>query len=67
MQRYLKWHKNGRNTSLESAAARIGMSKKSLDDYILIIRQACKLGYDFDKNKDSMIGHLRTFVKEHKN
>lgn len=49
--------------SLENAAGKIGMSKKSLDDYLLQIRYGKRLGFDFHENKDEGIGKLRTFVK----
>lgn len=45
------------------AAALVGYSKKSLDDYILNIRYAAKFGFDFEKNKNEKIGTLRSFVR----
>jgi hypothetical protein len=35
---------------LTTAAAKVGLSKKSLDDYLLQIRMAAKLGFNFEKN-----------------
>ena len=52
--------------SLEDAAHRVGLSKKSLDDYLLQIRFAKRLGFDFEKHKHDNIGVLRQFVKKMK-
>ncbi len=51
--------------SLEDAAEKVGVSKKSLDDYLSQLRQGRSQGYDFNKNKDQNVGHLRQFVKLH--
>jgi hypothetical protein len=51
--------------SLEDAAEKVGVSKKSLDDYLSQLRQGRAQGYDFNKNKDQNVGHLRQFVKLH--
>ena len=48
---------------LEDAAAKVGISKKSLDDYLLQLRFGKKFGFEFEKNKDEKIGKLRLFVK----
>ena len=50
--------------SLDRAAEKIDVSKKSLDDYLLQIRLGRKYGFDFDKNKYKKIGALRDYVKE---
>ena len=50
--------------TLEAAAQKIGLSKKSLDDYLLMMRYGRKFGFDFDSNKDAKVGVLRSFVKE---
>ena len=50
--------------SLEEAADMVGMSKKSLDDYMLQLRLGKRYGFDFQENKDNKIGMLRTFIKE---
>lgn len=44
-------------------AEKIGISKKSMDDYLLQIRQGKQLGFDFKAHKNSKIGVLRQFVK----
>ena len=48
---------------LEDAAAKVGISKKSLDDYLLQLRFGKKFGFEFEKNKNEKIGKLRLFVK----
>ena len=50
--------------TLEDSAKLIGISKKSLDDYLLQIRYGRKFGFDFEANKDSKVGVLRSFVNE---
>lgn len=52
--------------SLEDAAQKVGVSKKSLDDYLLQLRFGKKFGFDFQKHKDDKVGVLRTFVKKEK-
>ena len=49
--------------SLEEAAGIVGVSKKSLDDYLSQLRKGRKYGFDFNKNKDEKVGALRMFVK----
>jgi len=50
--------------SLEEAACKVGVSKKSLDDYLSQIRLGRYNGFDFNKNKDEKVGELRKFNKE---
>lgn len=52
--------------SLEEAAQRVGISKKSLDDYLLQIRFGKKYGFNFNDHFNERVGVLRTFVKKHK-
>ena len=52
--------------SLEDAAQKVGVSKKSLDDYLLQLRFGKKYGFDFSKHKNDKVGKLRYFVKEQK-
>ena len=52
--------------SLEDAAAKVGVSKKSLDDYLLQLRFGKKYGFDFQKNKNEKVGGLRSYVKSQK-
>ena len=53
--------------SLEDAAAKVGVSKKSLDDYLLLLRFGKKYGFDFQKHRNEKVGVLRGYVKEQKN
>jgi hypothetical protein len=50
--------------SLDDAAKRIGISKKSLDDYLLQLRLGRKYGFDFNANRNEKVGKLRAHVKE---
>jgi hypothetical protein len=50
--------------SLDKAAEKVAISKKSLDDYLLQIRLGRKYGFDFNKNKYKKIGVLRDYVKK---
>jgi hypothetical protein len=52
--------------TLEDAASDIGISKKSLDDYLLQIRSGKKYGFNFDNHKEDKVGILRAYVKKHK-
>ena len=52
--------------SLDNAANEVGVSKKSLDDYLLQIRLGRKYGFNFDENKTQKIGVLREHVKKTK-
>jgi len=52
--------------SLEEAAKRVGVAKKSLDDYLLQIRSAKKMGFNFQEHSNERVGVLRSFVKKTK-
>jgi hypothetical protein len=52
---------------LDTSATEIGIVKKTLDDYLLQIRNGKRYGFNFHKRRQDKIGELRTFVKEHKN
>jgi hypothetical protein len=52
--------------SLEDAAVKVDVSKKSLDDYLLQLRFGKKYEFDFQKNKQEKVGVLRTYVKQKK-
>ena len=52
--------------TLDEAAEKINVSKKSLDDYLLQIRLGRKTGFNFDDNKNEKIGVLRAHVEEQK-
>lgn len=49
--------------SLEEAAAKVKISKKSLDDYLMQLRMAKKYNFDFERHRNDKIGVVRTFVK----
>jgi hypothetical protein len=53
--------------SLDEAAKIIGISKKSLDDYLLQLRLGRRFGFDFNMNKNTKVGVLRSYVKKYKN
>ena len=53
--------------SLQQAADKVGITKKSLDDYLLQLRFGKKFGFDFEKNRNEKVGALRLFVKQEKN
>ena len=44
----------------------VGISKKSLDDYLLQLRLGRKYGFNFNQNKTKKVGILRSFVKRHR-
>lgn len=52
--------------TLEQAAAKLGIHKKTLDDYYYKLKGAQSLGFDIEKNRHEKIGVLRRFVKENK-
>ena len=62
------YNENGEYTrySLEQAAKMVGISKKSLDDYLLQLRLGRKYGFNFNQNKTKKVGILRAFVKRHR-
>ena len=49
--------------TLEEAAKKIGISKKTLDDYFNHIQIAHQFKFNFEKFHESKIGILRKFVK----
>jgi len=52
--------------SLDEAAKRVGVAKKSLDDYLLQIRSAKKFGFNFQEHYNERVGILRSYVKKTK-
>lgn len=52
--------------TLEEAAHRVFISKKSLDDYLLQLRFGRKFGFNFQEHKDDKVGVLRAYVKKFK-
>lgn len=41
----------------------VELSKKTLDDYFLVLRVAEYHGYNFEGNLSKKIGHLRAFIR----
>jgi hypothetical protein len=76
VEKVSKWRRlsNGEQNSagesfkltLEEAAGRVMIAKKSLDDYLLQIRFGRKFGFNFQEHKDGKVGVLRAFVKKYK-
>ena len=52
--------------SLEEAAKKVGISKKSLDDYFLQLKNGQKNGFNFNEHKNDKIGILRAYNKKNK-
>jgi hypothetical protein len=52
--------------TLEESADRVGISKKSLDDYLIQLRIGKQFGFIFNEHKNDKVGVLRAFVKKHK-
>ena len=52
--------------TLEQAAAKAGISKKSLDDYLIQLRIGKFFNFNFTEHKNDKVGILRAFVKKHK-
>jgi hypothetical protein len=52
--------------SLEDAANKVGISKKSLDDYLLQIRFGRRYGFNFNEHKNDKVGVLRDYVRKNK-
>ena len=52
--------------SLEEAAGHVGISKKSLDDYLLQLRFGRKFGFNFQDHREEKVGILRAYVKKQK-
>ena len=49
--------------TLQDAAEKVSISKKSLDEYLNQIRFGKALGFDFNKHRNDKVGVLRGFVK----
>lgn len=65
---YTGYEKNGVivKMTLDEAAIKVQISKKSLDDYLMQLRSAKKYGFDFDKHIKEKIGVIRSFVRKMK-
>lgn len=49
--------------TLEDAAKKVKITKKSLDDYLLMIRLGRRYQFDFKNNQKEKFGTLRKFVR----
>lgn len=52
--------------TLEEAADRVGIAKKSLDDYLIQLRIGKSNSFNFNEHKNDKVGVLRAFVKKQK-
>lgn len=52
------------NISLQNAAKVVQLSKKTLDDYFLVLRVGEQHKYNFSKHLNDKIGHLRAFIRK---
>lgn len=52
--------------TLEEAAEKVDISKKSLDDYLIQLRIGKKFGFNFNEHRNDKVGILRAFVKKNK-
>ncbi len=52
--------------SLEEAAVKVRLPKKTLDDYLQQLKIGKSCGFDFNQYKQDKIGKLRDFVKKNK-
>ena len=52
--------------TLEQAADKIGISKKSLDDYLIQLRLGKFYGFNFNEHINDKVGVLRAFVKKNR-
>jgi len=50
--------------TLEEAALQVGISKKSLDDYLLQLRFGRRFGFNFQEHRHEKVGLLRAYVKQ---
>ena len=53
--------------SYEAAAVKLGMKRKTLNDYKLLVRQACKSGFDFDGHAELSVNAMRRHIWHIKN
>ena len=49
--------------NLTNAAKVVGISKKSLDDYFLVLRVGEILGFDYANNLEGKMGDLRNYIR----
>lgn len=61
---YTDYHGKVVKLSLDEAALKVGIPKKSLDDYFLQLRLGKTYGFNFNEHKDENVGVLRAFIKK---
>ena len=54
----------GQKYTKEEAAVKLGIKKKSLDDYLMYLRLGIVLCYDFEENIENKFGQLKRFIIE---
>lgn len=54
---------NGIYYTLQQAAEKVGLPKKTLDDYERQIKLAKEMNFDFEANKHAGMGVMRNFVR----
>ena len=52
--------------TLRNAALKVGISKKTLDDYLRLITLGHRYGFPFSVRKNDKVGQLRSFVTKAK-
>lgn len=52
--------------TLMEAATVLCIPKKSLDDYLFLLKQGRQYGFDFNMYKNHTVGTLRSFIKRHR-
>ena len=59
---------NGEFTRMEldKGALKLGIPKKTLDDYLGLIRDGSKMDYDFNSHINESVSDLRNFIKAEK-
>ena len=60
---YTDYHGKVIKLSLDEAASKVGIPKKSLDDYYLQLKLGRLYGFNFNEHKDDNVGVLRAFIK----
>ena len=51
---------------MEEAAKKVGISKKSLDDYLFQIRFGYRYSFNFNEHYNEKVGILRDYVRQKK-
>ena len=65
VKKVFEWKRlNQYNMNLFDAADAVGLSKKSLDEYLKQIRKGKQYNFDFNKHKNDKVGFLRGYVRK---